>query len=219
MPLFVCPARWHLHHAVGGDRVDVLPRVEAVVEGADVDVVDVEQQAAAGRVARARVRNSHSVIVERAKAEVGRGVLEHERPLEHVLHLLHARASRAAASPRRRAAAAGRGCCARGRPSSTGGRRPSAARVRVGERLQLARGSRGRAGRCCRSRARRRGARPGSARPRARARGAAGPPVSMKFSDSTSNQSSAGLPARISPKWTVRSPIPMPRSGRPKRFM
>src|SRR5215510_11010152 len=41
----------------------------------------------------------------------------------------------------------------------------------------------------------------------------------MKFSESTSNQSSAGLPDRISPKWTVRSPMPIPRSGRPKRFI
>src|SRR5688500_9405416 len=40
----------------------------------------------------------------------------------------------------------------------------------------------------------------------------------MKFSDRTSNQSTAGCWARMCGKWTVRRPTPMPRSGRPQRF-
>ena len=206
-----------LHHAVGGDRVDVLARVEAVVEAADVDVVDVEEEAAAAAVAQARqelpLRHRRA-----GEGEVGRRVLEDERALERVLHLLHPAASRGAASPRRTAAAGGRGCCGRGRPSSRGGPRPSG-RASSPRAPSACAGTRGRGGRWLRWRARRRGARPGSARPRGRGRGAGRPPVSRKFSDSTSNQSTAGAPARISPKWVVRRPIPMPRSARPNRFM
>ena len=57
-----------LHDAVGGDRVDVLVRVEAVVERADVDVVHVEQQAAVGLLGQSRARNSHSGMVEAANS-------------------------------------------------------------------------------------------------------------------------------------------------------
>src|SRR5712691_7510665 len=45
------------------------------------------------------------------------------------------------------------------------------------------------------------------------------PPVSMKFSERTSNQSTAGRRERMWPKWTVRRPTPMPRSGRSQRFI
>src|SRR5437667_12243965 len=41
----------------------------------------------------------------------------------------------------------------------------------------------------------------------------------MKFSERTSNQSTAGRRERMWPKWTVRRPTPMPRSGRLQRFM
>ena len=41
----------------------------------------------------------------------------------------------------------------------------------------------------------------------------------MKFSDRISNQSTAGFCARMCAKWTVRSPTPMPRSGRFQRLL
>src|SRR6185369_1681306 len=44
------------------------------------------------------------------------------------------------------------------------------------------------------------------------------PPLSMKFSDRTSNQSTGGCWDRMCAKCTVRRPTPMPRSGRPQRF-
>src|SRR5213594_2121042 len=40
----------------------------------------------------------------------------------------------------------------------------------------------------------------------------------MKFSERTSNQSIAGLCSRRCEKWTVRRPIPKPRSGRSQRL-
>src|SRR6185369_14644421 len=44
------------------------------------------------------------------------------------------------------------------------------------------------------------------------------PPLSMKFSERTSNQSTGGCWDRMCAKCTVRRPTPMPRSGRPQRF-
>ena len=42
-----------LHDAVGGHVVDVYPRIESVVERADVHVVDVEEQPAVGLLGQA----------------------------------------------------------------------------------------------------------------------------------------------------------------------
>ena len=75
-----------LHDPLVRDRADELERIEVVVEARDVDVVDVQQQAAAGRLGHPREKFGlgHRRVGER---DVRAGVLEHQRPLEHVLHV------------------------------------------------------------------------------------------------------------------------------------
>ena len=79
-----------LHDAVGRDAVDELVRVEVVVEGRDEDVVDVEQQPAAGapRQLGEELPLRHLGMGE---LDVGRHVLERERAAEIVLHVVDTR--------------------------------------------------------------------------------------------------------------------------------
>ena len=85
VPQLVWPARWNWTTRWCGTESDVLDRVEVVVDARDVDVVHVEQQAAVGLFGHARLRNSHSGIVESAKVDVAAGVLQHERAFEQIL--------------------------------------------------------------------------------------------------------------------------------------
>ena len=64
-------------------------RIVAVVEGADIDVVDVEQQPAAGaaRQLGQEFPFRHFGIVE---LDIGRDIFEHDGAAEEILHQLHA---------------------------------------------------------------------------------------------------------------------------------
>src|ERR1017187_369050 len=77
-----------LHDAVGRQRIDVGDGVEAVVYGAHVDVVHVEEHPAVGVSQEAREERG---LGHRGGPElqVRRGVLEDERPFEQLGDLLH----------------------------------------------------------------------------------------------------------------------------------
>ena len=74
-----------LHHALVRHGADELLGVHVVVEARDVDVVDVEQQATIGVLGHAR---DEFPLAQRGVGEgdVAARVLEHEGPLEDVLH-------------------------------------------------------------------------------------------------------------------------------------
>ena len=89
-----------LHDALVRHGADVLDRVEVVVDAARRRRCS---RRAAGRSRSRRpagARNSHSLIVESAKRDVGAGVLQHQRPFEEVLHGADALDDVRAASPR-----------------------------------------------------------------------------------------------------------------------
>ncbi len=77
-----------LDDAVVGEGVEVGDGIEAVVDGAHVDVVDVEEHPAVG-VAEQPVEERPLGDRRRAELDVGRRVLEDERPLEDVRDGLH----------------------------------------------------------------------------------------------------------------------------------
>ncbi|OFA09152.1 hypothetical protein DUPY_01440 [Duganella phyllosphaerae] len=76
-------------HRGGRDRLQGGQRIFAVVALVDIQVVDVEQQAAAGARGQRRqeLRFAHAVPVEPG---VGGHVLQQQLPLQQVLHLVHA---------------------------------------------------------------------------------------------------------------------------------
>ncbi len=113
-----------LHDPVGGDRVDVLLGAEAVVEGAHVDVVHVQEEAAVG-LDRQAGQELPLGDPRGRELQVGRRVLEDQGALEERPAPPARGRPRGAAWPRRRAAGAGRGCCGRRPRSSRGGRTPS----------------------------------------------------------------------------------------------
>ncbi len=181
---------------------------------AHVDVVDVEQQAAVGLLGQPRQELPLGHRRGRERDVGADGFSSTSGRSRKSCTCAHARDDVRAASPRCRAAAGGRACCGRRRRSSRGGRRPTARVTRSRQRLELRAGSRSRAGRCCRSRARRRASRPGSARRSGRAPMRGRPPESMKFSEMISNQSTAGRCSQdVRRSATVRRPTPRPRSG------
>jgi hypothetical protein len=75
-----------LDHPVGRKGVDIALGREAGVAGADVDVVDVEQQRAAG-AARDFVEEVDLVPLVSVDRQVVRRVLQGDRPAERVLDL------------------------------------------------------------------------------------------------------------------------------------
>jgi hypothetical protein len=82
------PGQVQLPHAGSRQRVDERVRVEAVVHGAHIYVVDVEQQIAVGALCetREKFRFAH---LRRCEPDVARDVLEQDAATEHVLHSLH----------------------------------------------------------------------------------------------------------------------------------
>ena len=90
-------------------------RVEFVVEGADIDVVDVEQDLAVGAL---RELGDELPFGELGGGvgDVARHVLQHQPAAEMVLHRASRARRRGPAPPRCRAAAAGRACCWPRRP-------------------------------------------------------------------------------------------------------
>ncbi len=79
-----------LDHAVARDSLDVVGGVEAVVAGANEDVVDVEENAAVGVLGdlAEEFPLAHGRV---AKGDVGGDILERDLPAEELLHALHAR--------------------------------------------------------------------------------------------------------------------------------
>ena len=73
-----------LDDALGRQRLDIMAGVEAVVEGADIDVVDVEQQAAIG-VFREPAEILPFRHLRAGELEIGAGIFEDQRPPEPVL--------------------------------------------------------------------------------------------------------------------------------------
>jgi two-component system OmpR family sensor kinase len=79
----------YVDDAISGNPVEERHRIVAVVEGADIDVVDVEQQPASGAARQfgQEFPFRHFGIVE---LDVGRDILEHDGAAEKVLHQLDA---------------------------------------------------------------------------------------------------------------------------------
>jgi len=78
----------NLLHALGGDGVQVLERVELMVHRAHVDVVDIEQDQAIGTL-RDLGEKLPFAETRIAKFHVARHVLEQDAPAEEVLHAAH----------------------------------------------------------------------------------------------------------------------------------
>ena len=77
-----------LDDMLGGQAIDVYTRVEAVIARADMDVIDVQQQSAAGRLGQGAeefpFRNRRGL-----KFQVGARILQHQRPTQDVLNGAH----------------------------------------------------------------------------------------------------------------------------------
>src|SRR5207237_10140796 len=78
-----------LRDPIGGDAGQVVARIESVVAGADIDVVDVEQDAAVGALGDPgeEFPLGHRRATE---GDVAGDVFEHDLPAQHLLDLLHA---------------------------------------------------------------------------------------------------------------------------------
>ena len=89
VPSFIKPGEMNLLDRVGRHRIEVSGGIETMIDGIDVDVIDVEQQAAAGAPAQLiekfRLRNG---LV--AEPDVSRNVLDQDAPLQARLHLIDA---------------------------------------------------------------------------------------------------------------------------------
>ncbi len=77
-----------LTDALLGQAADKGPGVEPVVACADIDIVDVQQQLTAAELAQGAEKLPLAELVIGA-AQVTRDVFQHQRPLDHVLHLAH----------------------------------------------------------------------------------------------------------------------------------
>jgi hypothetical protein len=77
-----------LHHPIRRNALQEAMRVITMVEGADIDVVDVEQQPASGTAGQfgEKLPFRHLGIVE---LQVGRDILQHDGAAEKILHQLH----------------------------------------------------------------------------------------------------------------------------------
>ncbi len=74
-----------LPHAVARQGVEIIERVEAVVARAHVDVVDVEQHAAARSRAQARRENPTRVISASRNVEIARNIFDEQRHAQRIL--------------------------------------------------------------------------------------------------------------------------------------
>ena len=121
------PARCNCQTRSAGSACQIGIRVPAVVAGADVQVVDVQQDAAVGAL---RNRGQKLRFGERGVGvfEVGRHVLDQNLPAERVLHDADARHHQVQRLLRYTAAAAVRSGAARPLRPSTGGPTPAPAR-------------------------------------------------------------------------------------------
>jgi len=80
----------HLHDAIEGNRRQILERIESVVLGAHVNIVDVEEKATARFLGEPCEKGP---LAHRAsgKLQVGRRIFEQERRFQIILHRAHAR--------------------------------------------------------------------------------------------------------------------------------
>ena len=80
------PGEMDLAHPVLGNARQIVCRIEAVIEGRDIDVVDVEQQVAIGppRQFGQEVPFVHGIGGE---GDIGRGVFQGDTPSQDILHM------------------------------------------------------------------------------------------------------------------------------------
>ena len=86
----------HLHDSLVRQIANVLDRVEIVIHARDVNVVDVEQQAAIGFFGHAREKFPFGHRGA-GKRDIAAGIFQHQRPFQEILHGAARAGSRGAA--------------------------------------------------------------------------------------------------------------------------
>ena len=84
------PGEVHLLHRTPRNAVEIAARVEAMIHRVDVDVVHVEQQAAARFVRERGQEIPFGRCAERVNSQIARDVLDEDLAAEKILHLPHA---------------------------------------------------------------------------------------------------------------------------------